>query len=122
MRIKTLESEFSISKVEDYSQIDITKEFVFTGRTDEEYSLICPTGLVPANTLEREDGWRMLRFQGILELSMIGVLSRISNVLASNNIGLCGISTYNTDYILVYEDQLEDALRVLAENGYEIVE
>ena len=58
MNLKVIDAEFSVCKVEDHTQIDLNEEFVFTGHTDEELSLVCPTTLVPDNTTERNDGWK----------------------------------------------------------------
>ncbi len=59
--------------------------------------------------------------QGILDFSMIGILSRLSGVLAENKIGIFVVSTFNTDYILVKEENFERALSVLSSAGYDIV-
>ena len=61
MQLKVINKTFSVCKVEDYSQIDLTADFVFIGKTDEELSLVCETLLAPSNTIEREDGWRAFR-------------------------------------------------------------
>jgi hypothetical protein len=94
--------------------------FCFTGTTDEEYSLVCPEALVPENTTARDDGWRCFRITGQLDFSLIGILARISKLLASNEIGIFAISTYNTDYILTKEKNFEKALKVLKDAGYDI--
>ena len=119
--LKKLDATLSVCKVEDYSKVDITKPYTFTGTTDEELSLVCPVDSVPENTTERDDGWRAFRIVGILDFSLIGILSRISAVLAENGVGIFAISTYNTDYILTKEENFGRALEVLAEAGYEIV-
>ena len=116
--IEPLEPELSVCKVEDYSQIDICHPFSFTGSTDEEFSLVCPTEMVPANTTERDDGWRAFRIVGVLDFSLIGILAGISSVLAENKIGLFAVSTFNTDYILTKEEHFERALDVLRNAGY----
>ncbi len=72
--------------------------FYFIGRTDEEFSLVCKTENTPVNTTDRDDGWKGFRIQGVLDFSLIGILSKISTVLAENKIGIFAISTYNTDY------------------------
>ena len=59
--------------------------------------------------------------QGILDFSMIGILSRLSGVLAENKIGIFVVSTFNTDYILVKEENFERALSVLSSAGYDLV-
>ena len=92
--------------------------FCFTGSTNEEFSLVCPTEMVPANTTERDDGWRAFRIVGVLDFSLIGILAGISSVLAENKIGLFAVSTFNTDYILTKEEHFERALDVLRNAGY----
>ncbi len=122
MELKPIPHEFSICKVKDYSLIDMDKEFTFTGRTDEENSLVCPTCDVPSNTTDRDDGWRAFRIQGTLDLSLIGILSKISKILADNDIGIFAISTFNTDYILVRKENLQRAIDALSDAGYTIAD
>ena len=93
----------------------------FIGKTDEEISLVCKTVDAPDKTTERDDGWKGFRIQGILDFSLIGILSKISGILAENNIGIFAVSTFNTDYILVKAENFERALSVLSEEGYDIV-
>ena len=116
--LEPLDVLLSVCKVEDYSQINLSQQFCFTGVTDEEISLVCPTDSVPENTTDRDDGWRAFRIVGTLDFGLIGILARISTILASNEIGLFAISTYNTDYILTKEDNYEKALNVLKNSGY----
>ena len=116
--LKTLDVRLSVCKVEDYSQVDISKPFTFTGTTDEELSLVCPVDAVPDNTTERDDGWKAFRIVGILDFSLIGILSKISAVLADNGVGIFAISTYNTDYILTKSENFERAICLLQAAGY----
>ena len=121
MELKRLKYNFSVCKVADLSGVDMTQEFCFIGKTDEELSLVCITENVPENTIEREDGWKGFRIQGVLDFSLIGILSKISGILAENKIGIFAVSTYNTDYVLMKENNFDRAMKVLAEEGYEIV-
>ena len=50
MQLKLINNEFSVCKVVDYSEINLNQEYVFTGSTDEEKSLVCPISLVPNDT------------------------------------------------------------------------
>ena len=120
--LETLRPRFSVCKVKDYSGVDLTKPFCFTGTTDEENSLVCPEALVPGNTIERDDGWKGFRIIGQLDFSLIGILARISKILAEGGIGIFAISTYNTDYILTKEENFEKAMKVLKNAGYEVRE
>lgn len=121
MEIKKIKGDFTVCKVEDYSQVNLDAQFCFTGKTDEEKSLVCLTENTPLNTIEREDGWRAFRIQGVLDFSLIGILSKIATLLANAEIGIFAVSTYNTDYIFVKEESEKKALDVLAQAGYEVV-
>lgn len=121
MKIKKIEHDFSVCKVIDYSQVDLYNGYCFIGKTDEENSLVCKTDQVPGNVTEREDGWKAFRIQGILDFSLIGILSSISSLLAENEIGIFAISTYNTDYILTKKEDYSRALEVLSSAGYDVV-
>ena len=120
MKLRIIDTEFTVCKVEDYSEIELGQPFVFTGATDEEKSLVCPTALVPSNTTEREDGWKAFRIEGVLDFSLIGILSKISSLLAENGIGIFAISTFNTDYVLTKTKDFERAIKALESVGYEI--
>ena len=113
MELKKLDGSFSVCKVVDYSMVNLNSTYCFIGKTDEENSLVCLQEEVPENTIEREDHWKAFRIQGILDFSLIGILSEISTLLAKNSIGIFAISTYNTDYILMKEEQFENAVRYL---------
>ena len=107
-------------KVQDLSSINLQASFFFIGRTDEELSLVCRTEDAPENTLQRDDGWRGFRIEGVLDFSLIGILSKLSSILAENNIGIFAVSTYNTDYILVKDGNYDRALAALTDAGYEV--
>lgn len=120
MEIKRMDYNFSVCKVADYSLVKLDSEYSFIGKTDEEKSLVCITEDVPSNVTEREDGWMAFRIQGVLDFSMIGILSEISGILAENKIGILVISTYNTDYVLTKKENYQRALDVLNRAGYKI--
>ena len=121
MQIKRIKYDFSVCKVADYSLVDLAAEYCFTGRTEEENSLVCITGDVPINATQREDGWKAFRVQGILDFSLIGILSGICEILAENRISVFVISTFDTDYVLTKKDNYQRALDILEIAGYEIV-
>lgn len=120
MRIEVLEQEFTVCKVADYAGVDLEGEFVFTGSTDGERSLVCPTTAVPSNTVSREDGWKAFRIVGQLEFSLVGVLATITSALAAEKIPVFAVSTFDTDYILVSSRDLSDAEDALRGSGFEV--
>lgn len=121
MELEVLAYNLTVCKVTDISNIDTTTDFFFIGKTDEELSLVCKTEDTPAETVERDDEWRGFRIQGTLDFSLIGILSKLSGILAEHKISIFAASTYNTDYILVKEENFEKALKVLASAGYAII-
>lgn len=122
MKLKILEPEFSVCQTEDLSLVRFDSDFCFLSKTDDELSLVCPARDVPENTVKREDGWKAMKIEGVLDFSLIGILSGISFVLAENKIGIFVVSTYNTDYILVKSENLHRAIDVLRAADYVITE
>ncbi len=121
MEIKKLDYDFSVCKVINFSQINEEDEFFFIEKTDQENSLVCMTENVPENVTQRDDGWKAFRIQGILDFSLIGILAKISSILAENKIGIFAISTFNTDYILTKKENYTKALEALEKEGYQII-
>ena len=121
MELKRIDYRLTVCKVAETSNINLNTDFYFIGKTDEELSLVCRTEDTPCNTIERDDGWKAFRIQGILDFSLIGILSKLSGILAEHKIGIFAVSTYNTDYILVKEENYETALTVLASEGYTVI-
>lgn len=119
--IKVIDGSFSVCKITDFSEVDPSKKFNFISATDEENSLICLAENVPDNFTERIDGWRALKIQGVLDFSLIGILSKNLGLLAEAKIGIAAVSTYNTDYIFVKETDLDKAVETLAEANHKII-
>lgn len=122
MTLQAIRADFSVCKVADYSSVNLQAAYCFIGKTDEENSLVCQTADVPGNTLERDDGWKAFRIEGTLDFSLIGILAKLSALLAQNGVGIFAISTFNTDYILTKKENFAKALDALREAGYEINE
>lgn len=120
MELKIINQDFSICKVEDLSQIDYLDRFCFISKTDEELSLVCSTKLVPKNAIECDHGWKAFRIEGVLDFSLIGILSRISTLLAENEIGIFAVSTFNTDYVFTKNESFDKSIKILECNGYVI--
>lgn len=82
---------------------------------------MCITDKVPANTTAREDGWKAFRVAATLAFSLVGILAKISAVLAENQIGTFCRFNVCTDYILTKKENFDKAAKALARAGYEIV-
>ena len=120
MVLEKLPYALTVCKVSALSEIDLNAGFCFICKTDDELSLVCRTEDAPAHPLAREDGWRGFRVRGVLDFSLIGILSRLTGILAAQRIGVFAVSTYNTDYILVKEASFTQALDALRAAGYTV--
>lgn len=121
MKIKVLKPTFTIYKINDISSVDLTQDYTFLSKTDEEISLVCPETVKVNNAANCDEHWRAFRIQGVLDFTLIGILSEISTLLARNNIGIFAISTYNTDYILTKSHNFDKAIELLSLAGHEII-
>jgi len=82
-------------------------------RTKEELSIICPQNKIPAGVLT-EQNWRVFKVEGPLGFTTSGIVAGFSAPLAKAEISILYVSTYETDYILVEEKNLEKAAKILA--------
>ncbi len=90
-------------------------------RTANELSVVCVEDRVPDDvTAERK--WLALEVAGPLDLGEVGILATIVEPLKLAGISIFAISTYDTDYILVRESQIEPAIRALRQAGYRLTE
>jgi hypothetical protein len=87
-------------------------------RTRRELSLVCREDTVPANVTEVERGFRAIAVVGTLDFAQIGVVASLAVPLAEAGISIFGISTYDTDHILVRDERLDDAKRALVAAGH----
>jgi hypothetical protein len=86
-------------------------------RTAEELSVVCAEVCVPIG-IRCERGWRALKVQGPLDFGLTGILDALTDPLAKTGISIFAVSTFDTDYLLVREAQLEEALAALLAAGH----
>ena len=95
-------------------------EFFSITKTEDELSIVYSSKNVP-NNIKYEKDWRALKVEGPLDFSLIGILSSISSILAKNKVSIFAISTYDTDYILVKDKDLDNAITALEKENYNIL-
>ncbi len=77
MELKKMEYDLTVCKDRSEEKLDLTNKFYFIGKTDEEISLVCITEDAPIDTIEREEGWKAFRIQGVLDFSLIGICPKM---------------------------------------------
>ncbi|MGM0097087.1 hypothetical protein IGI69_002297 [Enterococcus sp. DIV1083b] len=121
MKLTLLEPSFAVIQVKNIDPSMLKIVPLFFAQTSEELSLVLPTTNVPSETINREDGWKAMKIIGVLDFSLIGIIAKISSLLAEESISIFAVSTFNTDYILIKEHQVEQARTVLTANDYSFV-
>ena len=96
-------------------------DFFSITKTCDELSIVCIQDDIPNNILCEKD-WRILKIEGPLDFSLIGILASISTILAQSGISIFAISTYDTDYILVKNKNIGDAIQALTKERYEVID
>lgn len=82
-------------------------------RTARELSIVCPISAIPAAVPRDQRQWRAFEFTEDLDFALVGVLAAIAAPLAAAGISIFAISTHDTDYVLVEDDQLAAAITAL---------
>ena len=117
MEVAVLEGTLAICRLQPSERIpswalELHEGFVNITRTPDELSIVCPQDAVPPDTTVEED-WRALVIPGPIPFEATGVLSALATPLADAGIPIFAISTYDTDYVLVRQCNLERALEAL---------
>ena len=123
LTMKLLEERFGVCRLDKTELIPKwakNSSFYSITKTLDELSIVCSQDSIPSN-IKCEKDWRTLKMEGPLDFSLIGILSSISTILAQNGISIFAISTYDTDYILVKDKDIANAINALAKENYEII-
>lgn len=94
-------------------------EFTSVTRTADELSVVCPEGAVPGGT-KCENGWRIFKIEGPWDFALTGILVAVTKPLADAGVSIFAVSTYDTDYVLVKEQNVEKAVRALTAAGHHV--
>lgn len=93
--------------------------FVHVARTPAELSIVCAQEHVPAEVRhEREKV--ALGIEGVVPMTVVGLLAKLCTALASARVPVFVISTYDTDWLLVDAVRLEAARAALEGAGYAV--
>lgn len=122
LNMKLLKEKYGVCRLDKKEPIPnwgIDGEFYSITKTEDELSIVCLEDNIPEK-IQCEKEWRVLKIEGPLDFSLVGILAAISNLMAKNSISIFAISTYDTDYILVKEKYIDKAIMVLVNDRYEV--
>jgi hypothetical protein len=122
LKLEPVEGTYAICRLGPGATIPdwaVTGEFVSFTRTTDEVSIVCSQETVPPG-VQCERGWRCLRVAGVLEFTATGVLAALIAPMAAGGIGLFVVSTFDTDYLLIRDRDLDRVVEILANAGHSI--
>ncbi len=123
LTLRLLDETFSIHSLAVDSKIPsevFEASVYFIGKTFEEISIVLPSSIT-LNSEDCEPDWQALEVVGPLDFILTGILSSISTVLANEKISIFAVSTFDTDYILVKSNKVDDAISTLRNNNFQVV-
>ena len=116
-----VDGSFSIHRLANDAPIpeDVLHEpFFAILRSDEELSLVCRSSLsIEADRTHA--GWACLQVAGPLAFELTGIIAAISAALAAASLPVFVVSSFDTDYVLVREAELDSAIDALRAAGIE---
>jgi hypothetical protein len=118
LSLRVLPSRLAICRLDADARVPswFAGPFVSITRTAAELSIVCAETDVPDDVIAAR-GYRALEVIGPIPLEALGVMATVSSALARARISLLPIGTYDTDYVLVQERDLEQAIAALREAG-----
>ena len=103
-----------------FTSVTVTREevSVVLDQASFDASTVPTACAVEGSTIKVEDGWRIIKVEGPLDFSLLGILSRLATTLCEAGVSIFVISTYDTDYLMVKGKDLEAAVAALQNAGH----
>jgi hypothetical protein len=123
LTLSLLSDTFAICRLGPEADIpswSLAGDFFSVTRTREELSLVCRQEMVPEGTRCEKD-FRSIKVEGPLDFALVGILASLTEALAQEEISILAISTFDTDYLLVKEAQVDRAVQKLSQAGHRFV-
>lgn len=121
MKLEILKGIYKVCKVNSIPAFRDTGSFSSVTVTEEEISVVCEQNVLLKGVSSTEGDFKVLKVSGVLDFSLTGVISNIASILAEAKVSIFVLSTFNTDYILVKENNLKTTIELLRKNRHEIV-
>lgn len=121
MNLILLQDAYAICRLEPTASIPTWAKgnFISITYTPKELSIVCRQDSIPQH-IRHEANWRILEVEGPMDLSLVGVMARLTQPLAKAGVNVFVISTFDTDYILVKDEKLESAVTALQQEGHSL--
>jgi hypothetical protein len=88
--------------------------------TKEELSVIAvQRDDIPADVICNRE-WRIIKIDGLLDLSLTGIIADVSDIFNKEKIPVFTLSTFNTDYFLIKQQHLSNGMKALRKRGHTV--
>lgn len=94
--------------------------FVSISRDANELSVVCRADRVPAD-VKHDAGWTCFRFKGPFAFDETGIALAVIRPLSEADIGIFLVSTFDTDYLLLKQENVSWAKTLLSAAGHVLV-
>ncbi len=123
MKLTLLDGIYCVCRLPPHESIPdniLQSTFYSISKTTDELSIVCLENLAPQQA-KIEKSWSIIQVQGPLDFSLTGILASLATPLAEEKISLFAISTFDTDYILVKNKDIDSAKSVLQKAQFKFV-
>lgn len=120
LRLQLLQGRYAISRLNGRTEVPAWSSgegFVSVSRADDELSIVCREDRVPEDTQCDRD-WICLKFVGPFELYETGIVLSVVQPLSEGGIGVLVISSFDSAYLLIKNDDLLHAQMLLQNAGH----
>jgi hypothetical protein len=125
LTLSLLPHEYAVCRLDPNGHIPswalLGDDFVSLTRTSKELSVVCMQENVPLADTQAERGWYCLRANGPFDFSVAGIHASLAIPLAEADISVLSIATYDTDHLLIKDQDLERTIETLTKAGHTIL-
>ena len=121
MNFEVLKGNFAIYRFENGSALPdwiYSSGFYSITKTKDEISVVAFQNDLISSDIVRNKDWRIIQIEGPLDFSLVGIIADISAIFKSRKISIFTLSTYDTDYFLIKQKDLDIGIQALIENDH----
>jgi hypothetical protein len=120
LKLAVVEGQFTIHRLKLGSPIPkgiTASPFFSISGSEDELSIVAPDA-VWMESETSDPGWACIKIVDPLGLNDVGILAGVASALAKAKISIFAVSTFDTDYILVKQENLKKAMDSLSAEGH----
>ena len=124
MNLKIIPGDYSVCKLPSNSTIPmwaLESPFFTVSKTDDELSIACESRYIKDQP-EAENNFSLIKVIGPLDFNLTGILTSLCTPLSEAKISVFVVSTFDTDYLLIKQEKIEQAQNVLIESGFSFIQ